>query len=138
MRLIRTISLFLFSALILCPLQAQVWRSHLAYNNVTRIAMSPDAVYALSDGSLFSVDKQTEQMRTYDRQSGLHGTDITCIGYDEEGGQLIIGYGSGKIDVLTASGARYISALYDKDMTQRKTIHNITIVGSTAYLATDY
>ena len=138
MRYIRTILLLFFSIVCLNLLQAQVWRSHLAYNNVTRIALAPDKVYALSDGSLFSVDKQTEEMRVYDRQSGLNGTDITCIGYDEEGGQLIIGYGSGKIDILTSSGTRYISALYDKDMTQRKTIHNITIVGRTAYLSTAY
>jgi len=137
MRRTRTI-LLLLCLLSLCPLRAQVWRSHLAYNNVTRIAMTPELVYALSDGSLFSVDKRTETMRIYDRQNGLHGTDITCIGYDEKGGQLIIGYGSGKIDILTPSGARYISALYDKDMTQRKTIHNITIADRTAYLSTDY
>ena len=138
MRPIRTILFILFSSLILCPVRAQVWRSHPAYNNITLIAMSPDAVYALSDGSLFSVDKQTEKIHIYDRQSGLHGTDITCISYDEKGGQLVIGYESGKIDVLTSSGTRYISALYDKDMTQRKTIHNITIAGRTAYLATAY
>lgn len=124
--------------MLLHPLQAQVWRSHLAYNNVTQIALAPDKVYALSDGSLFSVDKQSEKIRIYDRQSGLHGTDITCIGYDAAGEQLIIGYGTGKIDILTSSGPKYISALYEKDMTQRKTIYNVTISGRTAYLSTHY
>ena len=117
---------------------AQVWRSHLAYNNVTQIAMSQDVVYGLSDGSIFSVNKKTEKIRLYDRQSGLHGVDITCICYDEQGQQLLIGYSTGKIDILTSSGMQYIAALYEKDMTQRKTIYNVTISGRTAYLSTHF
>ena len=117
---------------------AEKWISHFAYNNVTQIAMSQDRVYAVSDGSLYSVDKMSEQLKLYNRQSGLHGTDITCIGYDAEGEQLIIGYGTGKIDILSSDGVRYIGELYDKDMTQRKTIHNITFAGHIAYLSTHY
>ena len=114
------------------------WRTHFAYNNVTQIAMMPDRVFAISDGSLFSVDKQTEQIRVYNSQSGLHSTGITCIHYDEAGSQLIIAYGTGKIDILSSRGVRYVGDLYDKDMTQRKTIYNVTIHGRTAYLATHY
>ena len=118
--------------------QAGTWKTHFAYNNVTQIAIAPDKVFAISDGSLFSVDKQTEQVRVYNRQSGLHGTGITCIHYDEKGQQLIIAYDFGKMDILSKNGVQYIGALYDKDMTQRKTIYNITISGRTAYLSTHY
>ena len=114
---------------------AQRWISHLAYNNVTQIAMAPDVVYGLSDGSLFSVDKMTEATRKYDR---LSSSGANCIIYDEKGGQLLIGYSNGKIDILDQRGVHYISALYEKDMTQRKTIHNITVDGRTAYLSTPY
>ena len=117
---------------------AQKWHTHLAYNNVTQIAMADDRVYAISDGSLYSVEKQSEQIKVYNSQSGLHGTGITCIHYDEAGRQLLIGYGTGKIDLLKPHGVQYISELYTKDMTQRKTIYNITISGRTAYLATAY
>ena len=39
---------------ILCTLlpvvsQAESWKTHFAYNNVTQIAMSPDKVFAISD-----------------------------------------------------------------------------------------
>ena len=97
--------------------------------------MSDDCVYATSDGSLYSVNKLTETIQTY---SQLSGTDITCIYYDQKGKQLIIGYGNGKIDILDEKGVYYIGSLYDKDMTQRKTINNITIDGRTAYLSTPY
>ena len=114
---------------------AEKWTSHMAYNNVTRIAMSDDCVYATSDGSLYSVDKQTEKIQTY---AALSGTGITCINFDPKSEQLIIGYNNGKIDCLDKHGVHYIGMLYEKDMTQRKTINNITFDGHYAYLSTAY
>ena len=68
--------------LVLCccaaGITAQRWTTHFAYNNVMQIAMASDRVYALSDGSLYSVDKLSEQIRIYGRQSGLHATATTC------------------------------------------------------------
>ena len=125
-------------SLLSAQMQAASWTTHFAYNNVTRIAMTPDKVFAISDGNLYSVDKQTEQIRIYNRQSGLHGTGISCIAYDEVGKQLIIGYATGKIDILSSRGVHYISELYNKDMTQRRDIYNVTIQGRTAYLSTHF
>ena len=119
-------------------LSAQEWTTHFAYNNVTQIALSQQEVYAISDGNLFSVNKRTERITKYDSQSGLHSSGITCIHYDATGKQLIIAYENGKIDILGTSGVRYISELYNKDMTQRKNIYNVTISGRTAYLSTHY
>ena len=114
------------------------WSSYFAYNNVTQIAMTADKVFAVSDGSLYSVDKQTEKLTVYNRQSGLHGSNITCIGFDETSQTLIIAYEAGRIDLMTANGVQYISDLYNKDMTQEKTIYNISIYGRIAYLSTHY
>ena len=117
---------------------AEQWKTFYAYNNVTQIAMSSDKVFALSDGSLFSVNKRTEQLQVYNRQSGLHSSGINCILYDSSSKQLIIGYKTGKIDLLSDNAVKYIGELYDKDMTQQKTINNITLSGHTAYLSTAY
>ena len=138
MRYLRNIVIVAFCALFCVQAHAQAWSSHFAYNNVTQIAMTPDRVYAVSDGSLFSVDKQTEQLQTYNRQSGLHGTNITCIAYDAYSDMLLIAYEAGRLDLMYPYGVQYIGDLYDKDMTQEKTIHNITIHGRTAYFATHY
>lgn len=134
---------FRYIAVVLCSLwmlqgRAQTWTTHFAYNQVSQIAMTPELVYVVSDGSLFSVNKLSEQMKVYNRQSGLHGNGITCIHYDAQGNQLLICYGDGKMDILSSRGVKYIGELYDKDMTQRKTINNVTISGRTAYLSTAY
>ena len=126
---------FLFSFTV-C--HAQSWKSLFAYNSVHQIAMTPNKVFAVSDGSLYSVDKQTEKMTTYNRQSGLHGTNITCIGYDETSQTMLIAYEAGRLDLMTTDGVHYIGDLYDKDMMQEKTIYNISIYGHTVYFATHY
>ena len=121
-----------------CSLQAEQWKTYFAYNNVTQIAMSPDLVYGISDGSLYSVNKQTEALKVYSTLSGLHATGITCIHYDTSSKQLIIGYETGKIDLLSSRGVKYLGELYDKDMTQRKTINNITTYKYMAYISTAF
>lgn len=118
--------------------QAAEWISHLAYNNVQQIAMTPDKVYGLSNGSLYCVDKITEQMTPVDRQAGLHCINITCIGYDDASQTLFIAYEAGRMDMVTPSGVRYVGELYDKDMTQEKTIYNFTFSGHLVYLSTHY
>lgn len=138
MRNIRFLFVFVLCSLSWSFVKAAKWTTHFAYNNVTQIAMTPDQVYAISDGSLFSINKQSEKIKVYNRESGLHGTGILCIAYDPSGKQLIVCYGDGKMDLLTSQGVKYIGELYDKDMTQRKTIFNITISGRTAYLSTAY
>ena len=100
MRKHRFIVLTFCSLLVALSAQAETWTTHFAYNNVTQIAMTPDEVFAISDGSLFSVNKQSEKITKYDRQSGMHGTGINCIHYDATGNQLIIAYSNGKIDIL--------------------------------------
>ena len=126
----------MLGALVCIGAQAERWDTYFAYNNVTQIALGPDHVYAISDGSLYSVDKQSEKMRIYNNQSGLHGTGISSIAYDNRSSRLIITYKNGKIDLLSANGVQSVGDLYDKDMTQRKDIYNITLSGHTVYLST--
>ena len=119
-------------------LHAQQWSSMLAYNNVTQIALGSDCVYALSDGSLFSVNKTTEQVKVYDRRSGLHFSDIENIGYDSESQSLLIIYKMGRIDIISASGIRAVTDYFDKDITADKHVNNITFRQGSAYLATEF
>ena len=55
------------------PVRAD-WRTHFAYTNVRQIALAGDVVYGLSDGALFSVDRMTERMVEWTKQTSLHGS----------------------------------------------------------------
>lgn len=121
------------------PLSAEAyWKTLFAYNNVEQIAMTDDLVFAISDGALYSVDKQTEKIETYNAENGLHGSEIVRIYYDKGTDMLIIAYADGKIDVLHNEQVEYVSGLYTKDMMATKTINNITVYNGRAYLAMDF
>ncbi len=121
------------------PSSAAYWSTLFAYNNVTQIALTPSLVYANSDGALFSVDRQSGQIRRYDTQTGLNGSDITCLAYDDATGLLILTYADGKIDLLSADGSvEYVPGLYAKDMFADKSVRNITLFDGVAYLSMDF
>lgn len=114
------------------------WTSFFSYDEVNCIAVAQDRVYALSGGSLYSVEKQTERLTKYDMQSGLHATGIVMMHYDSTNRQLLLFYSTGKIDILSDKGVEYVAGLYDKDMMAEKVVYNVTQVGNLAYLATSF
>ncbi len=130
--------LILILAIICNTTQAIEWKSYFAYNNITNIAVTPEKVFALSDGALFSVDIATGDITKYDSQSGLHANGLTYICYDDAHEQLILVYSSGKIDIMTKDKVKYISGLYDKDMTSNKNVNNVTLHNGYAYLSTAF
>lgn len=114
------------------------WRTHFAYNSVQVIANCPEEIYALANGAIFSVNKMTENMTLYNNRSGLHGTNVCFLMYDEEREQLLIMYSDGKMDIQYNGTMHYISDLYNKRMTSSKKCNNITIHGKFAYLSMDF
>lgn len=121
------------------PLWAEAyWKTLFAYTDVNQIAMSDEKVFALSDGALFSVNKQSEQIDTYSAKDGLHGLNGVRIYYDDSTEILIIAYENGKIDLLHHNKIEYISGLYDKDMLATKIVNNITVHNGRAYLSMSF
>lgn len=114
------------------------WQTHFAYNSVEVIANCPQEIYALANGAIFSVNKTTEAMTLYNNKSGLHGTSVCFLMYDEEREQLLIMYSDGKMDIQYNGTMHYISDLYNKRMTSSKKCNNITIHNKFAYLSMDF
>ena len=58
----RLITIGVLLSIFACTVVSQVamgkWRTHFAYNSVNQIAQSDNKIYAVSDGALFSVDKE--------------------------------------------------------------------------------
>ena len=136
----------IISALLVCVLStttfAQLamgkWRTHLAYNNVAQIAQSDNKIYAVSDGALFSVDKQDGQFEFYSKVSGLNGSNISRIEFDQSNKQLLIAYANGNIDLLGSGGVVNIPDLYNKQMSASKAINQIKFNDNKAYLSCDF
>jgi hypothetical protein len=135
------ISLFLllmFSLHTMANVGMGKWRTHLAYNIVTQIAQSDNKIYAISEGALFSVDKNDGDMEFYSKMSGLNDTQIASIDFDKANNQLLIVYKNGNIDVMHSAGVNNVPDLRNKQISTSKNINHIFFRGSMAYLSTDF
>ncbi|HEY6913666.1 MAG TPA: hypothetical protein VI413_03235, partial [Paludibacter sp.] len=116
------------------------WRTHFAYNSVSQIAQSDNKIYAVSEGALFSVDKQDGEggIEFYSKISGLNGSNISRIEFDPTSKQLLIIYTNGNIDLLTTGGVINIPDLYNKQMSSSKEVNHIQFYQDKAYLSCNF
>jgi len=114
------------------------WHTHFAYNNVSQIAQSANKIYAVSEGALFSIDKQDGGMEFYSKISGLNGSNISRIEYDSANQELLLIYSNGNIDIMSAGGVTNIPDLYNKQMSSSKDVNDIQFYQNKAYLSCNF
>ena len=115
------------------------WNIHSAFADINAIAVTRDKVFALSNHSLFAVDKQSEEMVYYNRLTGLNGAVISTIGYNPTLNLLLVCYENGHLDIINSHDEVYnIPDLYLKQTTYSKIVNSIYMHGHTAYLAMDF
>lgn len=121
------------------------WRTHFAYNAIEQIAQSENKIFAISEGSLFSIEKNTECIENengckefFGKMSGLNDGIISRIGYDKLNKKLLIVYKNGNIDLMTNGGTINIPDLYNKQLSVSKEVNNITFYGDRAYLSCNF
>ena len=95
-------------------------------------------VYGVSSGALFSIEAQTEKIRTYSNQDGMHGSNITCIQWLEPVQALMIMYADGKMDILREEMFHYVPDLYLKNVTFNKQCNSVVVKDSLVYMAMNY
>jgi len=114
------------------------WRTHFAYNSVSQITQSERKIYAVSEGALFSIDKEDGVMEYYSKINGLSDSNISTIEYDSANHALLIIYSNGNIDIMTSAGITNIPDLYTKQMNSSKDINQIQFYQNKAYLACNF
>lgn len=115
------------------------WNIHSAFADINAIVATRDKVFALSNHSLFAVDKQSEEMVYYNRLTGLNGAVISTIGYNPTLNLLLVCYENGHLDIINSHDEVYnIPDLYLKQTTYSKIVNSIYMHEHTAYLAMDF
>lgn len=115
------------------------WRIHYSYNNVTSIEESPQRVYALSDGALYYVDKETESIERCDKLMGLSDIDIAQMRYSQDIHGLLLMYSNGNIDILYDDLSVYnIPDLYNAQVNLSKRANSIYLHSTNAYIAMEF
>ncbi len=122
-----------------CILQAQIgmceWRTHLCYNEMEQIEETPNAIFGISDGALFSVNKEDNLIKSYSKINGQNDFQVAFIRYNKNADALVIAYENGNIDLLCEDEIENISDIKNKIVAASKTPNDIVFVNEYAYIS---
>lgn len=114
------------------------WTYYAAYHNALQNIPVGDAVFSLCDGSIFSYSPGDSEVRTYDKTNGLSDVNIKLMAYCKEEACLILVYSNSNIDLFyPESGETLNIPQYMNSSLADKTINDLSVSGSFAYLATN-
>ncbi len=102
---------------------------------------TPDKVYIVSEKSLtlFSYDKETEEVYSYTKSNLLNDNIISGIWYNKKNKYLLISYDNGNIDLLYDDGKVYnLPDIKNAVMTITKGINDVAFDNNTIYVATTF
>ena len=124
------------------PAKAQTgsWKAYIAYYEPQQIVKAgTNTLFVRASNGLYSYNLTDHSITTYDKVKQLNDTYITHIGWNNKAQRLIIIYQNSDIDLMDINGnVENISAIYNKSMTQDKTINNVFMYLQYAYLATGF
>jgi hypothetical protein len=134
---------FLATVLALGNLSAQIpnntWRDHLAYSSASMVAITPEKVFcSMSSGGMLSYEKSSGEVEKLSKVTGLSDVNISSIAYSDVSNILVIGYTNGNIDLITSLGIVNMPDIKRKSITGLKSINQILIHETMAYLACNF
>lgn len=112
------------------------WQVYPSYANLTEISPAGDVCFALASGSLFAYNNATAETTVFNKTTGLAGIDISHIAWSQLAKRLVVAYGDGNIDLVSASGdITNVPGLYLSETVSDKAINHIYINGQYAYMS---
>jgi hypothetical protein len=112
------------------------WREHLPYQGTIDVTTSDKKIYAATEYSLFSIDRQSKEIERISKIAGLSETGISRIQYDALSKKLIVAYSNSNIDVIDQQGIHNIPDLEQKVISGDKNIYHIYADNNRYYLST--
>ena len=117
----------------------QQWTTHFAYSDIQDIQLSAKRIFALSLGSLCSIDRSDDAITYYSKLNGLNGSAINRIDYDSHTGMLVISYEDGMIDLMDANeNIHSVADLYNKSLNTSKKVQDLAFSQGKAYMAMSF
>lgn len=108
-------------------------------SSVSKMIETPQKLYYISEGSLYSYDKETDESFSYNSINKLNDNNITDIYYNKTNKYLFVAYESGNIDLLYDDGSLInMPDVKDAIMTSEKTINDVAFYDNRIYVATNF
>ena len=115
------------------------WNIYPRYSAISKMVQTPQKVYFLSGGNLYSYDKVTQETYNYTSCNKLHDNNVIEIYYNKEKDYLVITYDTGNIDLLYNNGdIKNLPIIKDAVLTYEPDINDVAFDGDYIYFATKF
>lgn len=116
------------------------WQEYFSFYETKQIEQYENIAIVLSENGLFFYNTDSEKITRLTKLQGLSSVELTCMTYDKENEQIFIGYANGMIDVVQLPSFRITSIvdIFQKQIYNSKSINEIQIHNSIAYISTDF
>ena len=133
---ILTLFIYISTVFYAFGLAVGTWQGYPSYANLTEISPAGDVCFALASGSLFAYNNTTAETTVFNKTTGLAGIDISHIAWSQQAKRLVVAYGDGNIDLVSASGdITNVPGLYLSETVNDKTVSHIYIDRQFAYMS---
>ena len=123
----------------LCHCQSSRWKDYFSYFNVKAIQQVDNLIFCASENGLFSYNKSTGELKKISKANGLHEVNISAFAYNSSNKTLLVGYNSGKLDILKQDKIHLVVDIpFDKNYQGNKKINHIYTEGNYAVLSMDF
>lgn len=133
---ILTLFIYISTVFYAFGLAVGTWQVYPSYANLTEISPAGDVCFALASGSLFAYNNATGETTVFNKTTGLAGIDISHIAWSQQAKRLVVAFGDGNIDLVSASGdITNVPGLYLSETVSDKTVSHIYIDRQFAYMS---
>jgi hypothetical protein len=123
----------------LCYSQTSRWKDYFSYFNIIAIQPVDNLIFSASENGLFSYNKSTGELKKFSKANGLHEVNISAFAYNSSNKTLLVGYNSGKLDILQKDKTHLIVDIpFDRNYQGNKKINHIYTEGDYAVLSMDF
>lgn len=115
------------------------WRLFPVFSDVSQIMDTPHFLYYVSEGCLYSFDKDNEETHIYNGAGDLSDNVVKKIYYNFAKNYLLVTYTNGNIDLLFADGQRVnLPEIKTAQIDYPKVINDVKFSGDEIYVATSF
>lgn len=115
------------------------WRTHLSFNSVSFLAAGDAEIFSASENGVMVYSLVEGTTTVYSSLNELSGTGISALAYDKERKQVLVGYATGALDIISEAQTIHFTRLVNpSDVPVTGAINHILIAGAVAYLSTNY
>lgn len=135
-KILFTLLIYISTVFYAFGLAVGTWQVYPSYANLTEISPAGDVCFALASGSLFAYNNTTAETTVFNKTTGLAGIDISHIAWSQQAKRLVVAFGDGNIDLVSASGdITNVPGLYLSETVSDKTVSHIYIDRQFAYMS---